>query len=346
MGVVAPESMKLSDFANDSLARTGDQIRESTRIEYAGAMKHFIATVSNVDYQTVTYKHGEVFIQSCLDQGDAPATAAKKLRHVKRLFQLAVDRGQLDDNPIRRLKEPKVPRVRVYSVDECERILKAAHEVQNESVLQWDFLITLALITGMRKSEFLNMVWSDIDFEDQIIEVNHKNNTNKTWEWRIKDTDHRTLGITEDVTSLLVDLQNKSPEGYPYVLVPPGRYDHIQQRRKDGRWSLSDARLKVINNFKNQFDLILRRAGIKTGRFHDLRNTAITKWFMMGLREYEVMRLAGHSKFETTHRFYLAVADDLVDRARQAGDETYGQSLARIWHAPLSEATNKKGQQA
>jgi len=30
------------------------------------------------------------------------------------------------------------------------------------------------------------------------------------------------------------------------------------------------------------------------------------------------MRLAGHSDFATTHKFYLAVADGLVDRARVA----------------------------
>ena len=43
------------------------------------------------------------------------------------------------------------------------------------------------------------------------------------------------------------------------------------------------------------------------------------------------MRLAGHSKLETTHRFYLAVADDLVDRARHASDAALGQILARAW---------------
>ena len=37
MGIVAPESMKLSEFARDSLTRTGGQIRESTREEYASA---------------------------------------------------------------------------------------------------------------------------------------------------------------------------------------------------------------------------------------------------------------------------------------------------------------------
>ena len=50
------------------------------------------------------------------------------------------------------------------------------------------------------------------------------------------------------------------------------------------------------------------------------------------------MTLAGHSSFATTHAFYLAVADDLVDRARVASGQGVGKDLARIWHAPcLSE---------
>ena len=42
MGIIAPESMRLSDFLEDSLARTGDQVRESTHDESRCAMKHFI----------------------------------------------------------------------------------------------------------------------------------------------------------------------------------------------------------------------------------------------------------------------------------------------------------------
>ena len=49
-------------------------------------------------------------------------------------------------------------------------------------------------------------------------------------------------------------------------------------------------------------------------------------WFANGMSEkYEVMRLAGHSDFATTHKFYLAVADGLVDRARQATSQAIGE---------------------
>ena len=120
------------------------------------------------------------------------------------------------------------------------------------------------------------------------------------------------------------------------------RYNYIQQLRKEGRWTLCDARLKVINNFGRKFEKILRRASVKNGRFHDFRNTALTNWFANGLSEFEVMKLAGHSDFKTTHQFYLAVADDLLDRAREVTVKILGKNLAHIWHAPLKSLETKK----
>lgn len=152
--------------------------------------------------------------------------------------------------------------------------------------------------------------------------------------WYVKDTDRRTLPLTKEITSLLSQHQSKQPERYPYVFVPPARYDQIQRLRKQGKWTLSDARLKVINNFGRQFGKILKRANVRKRRFHDLRNTALSNWFANGMKEYDVMHLAGHSSFATTHKFYLAVADDLVDRAKQATDKALRQNLAHIWHAP------------
>ena len=55
MGVVAPSSMRLSEFVRDSLKRTGDQIRESTRIDYQGAMDDFITLMGNMDITFLGY---------------------------------------------------------------------------------------------------------------------------------------------------------------------------------------------------------------------------------------------------------------------------------------------------
>jgi len=50
-------------------------------------------------------------------------------------------------------------------------------------------------------------------------------------------------------------------------------------------------------------------------------------WFAIGMSEHDVMVLDGHSSFATTHEFYLAVADDLIDRARVATAKGLYQKL-------------------
>jgi integrase len=58
----------------------------------------------------------------------------------------------------------------------------------------------------MRKSELLNLTWSDVDFAEMTVEVAPKENTDETWEWKIKDTDRRSLPLIEGVDQLLIDL--------------------------------------------------------------------------------------------------------------------------------------------
>jgi integrase len=236
-------------------------------------------------------EHGEFYRQACLDKGNTPATVVKKLREIKAVFQAAVARRQLEENPLRYIKMPKQSQTKINTYDnsECERIVKAAMDFiqgRNEkNNVKWDLLTLVTLATAMRRGELLNCVWEDIDFEKQTIEVSPKENAPKTWLWLIKDTDRRVLPLTDELIHLLIDHQARQPEGYPYVFVPPARYDWIQQRlRANGKWTYSDSRLTVVGNFDKQFNLILDLAHVKKGTFHDLRKTAICNWLAEGLR--------------------------------------------------------------
>lgn len=136
------------------------------------------------------------------------------------------------------------------------------------------------------------------------------------------------MPLKEDVSRLLIQLQNRRPEGHPYVLVPPKRYDHIQQvLRPKGKWTLSSARTKIINNLTRHFNRILAKARVEHGTFHNIRKTAITNWFRQGLSEHDIMTPASHANFETTYRFYLVVAGNLMERARKAITHQVSQEL-------------------
>jgi len=347
MGIVGPVSMRLSDFLEDSLRRSRGQVRESTLTQRSIAMRHFIKVIGNIDYLQVRHEHGEQFIQARLDAGRSPATVHKELRGIRRVFQLAKERRQIEENPFLLIHKPRVPRkaINIYSDEQCAQLIKSAGELQRKERLDWRLLIIMALYTGLRRGEWLNATWSDVNFDRQTIVVAPKRSTDKTWEWHIKDTERRTLPLTDEISAMLAEHRSRQPQGYPYVFVPPSRYDHIQKRRRQGNWTVQDGTCPV-NNFTRQWQVILAHAGIELGEFHDLRCTCLTRWFENGLSEYDVMKLAGHSDFGTTHRFYLAVRRDLLDRARRASEATMNRDFGTHLARTLISEKNEEGRQS
>ncbi|MHC4072578.1 MAG: hypothetical protein ACYTGS_11185 [Planctomycetota bacterium] len=90
IGVVEPGSMTLRDFVEDSVTKTGGQIRESTRKDYLAAMRDFVRVVGNIDCRRVSLADAECYHQRCLEKGNSPATVKKKLAEIKTLFGMAV----------------------------------------------------------------------------------------------------------------------------------------------------------------------------------------------------------------------------------------------------------------
>ncbi|MBN2316289.1 MAG: tyrosine-type recombinase/integrase [Sedimentisphaerales bacterium] len=199
MNVAEPISMRLTDFFQDSLLHTKGQIQTTTLEDRAKTMKDFTACVGDIDVQAVRYEHGERFIQYCRTQNLAAGTITKKVKQLKRVFQLAEDRGQLDRHSLRKLKPPKAPRrkILVYTHKECHGLCGFAKQYEEKgSPIKWELLIRMCLGTGMRRGELLNTTWRDIDFARMTVDVSPKKNREDTYEWHIKDTERRTLPLT------------------------------------------------------------------------------------------------------------------------------------------------------
>jgi integrase len=345
MNVAEPLAMTLSDFFRDSLARTKGQVRATSLGETKRSMKDFVECVSNIDVQEVRYEHGERFIQYCLDRKLSAGTVTKKIKHLKRVFQLAEDRGQLDRHSLRKLRPPKVAKrkVRVFTAQKCDALCKAARQYEEKGrPVKWELLIRMCLATGMRRGEVMNTTWRDIDFAGMRVEVSPKKSLADTWEWHVKDTDRRTLPLTAELVNGLATHQVSQTEGNPYIFVPMARYELIQELRRAGQWSVDKGR-SPLSKFCHHFNRIRRLAGIETGTFHDLRRTCLSSWVSQGLSLHEVKELAGHAGIETTERFYLAVRKDVVDRARAASDASRkGHSVARLLRAPDESDGNQE----
>lgn len=320
MGYVEPDSMKLSEFIKDSFQRSKNLTRKSTLRDYEIILQEFISVVGDRDFQIIEHADGEYFLNYCVEKGNAPSTIKKKVRTLKRIYNLAIQRRQIDENPFRFLKGPKIPKKKVLVLSEPEMInlIKASRDTPDIYGFRWDILILMAWATGMRKGELLNLTWRDIDFENRVVQITAKQDTELTWQWDIKDHDERTLPLTDKLIDILTELQVTVTEGCPYVFVPYARYQEIMKKRSESNWDSIKTRENLIPHFSPHFKALRQKAGILQDiTFHDLRSTALSGWCRNGMNINEVKELAGHSSIVTTQEFYIAVTSDLVDRARR-----------------------------
>jgi integrase len=190
------------------------------------------------------------------------ASINRELACLKHMFYLAMDWELVDKNPvasksIRFYKE--IRRNRILSTDEIDRLLSESKDHTYQ-------IICIALNTGMRTSEILQLKWDDVDLANAVIHVKFTKN-----------------GIDRDIpiNSFLKGVFETIPRLGEYVFM----------NTKTG---------KPITTIRKSFGHAVRRAKIDKFRFHDLRHTFSSYLAMNGVDEVTRAELLGHSKRSMT----------------------------------------------
>lgn len=210
-----------------------------------------------------------------------PATVNRNLATIKRLFSLAVDWDYSDINPVKKIKFFKEPpgRTRFLLQAEIDALLKACDEVnlkaRNRSK-HLKMMIIIALNTGMRKGELLNLKWDDIDFSNKMIKIRTS-----------KNGEERNISMNEDVKKVIDELSSlRKKKNVLYI------DDFVFS--KGGKPFLC---------IKNAFQSALEIAKISNFHWHDLRHTCASHMAMKGIDLNTIRETLGHKSMAMTLRY-------------------------------------------
>jgi integrase len=203
----------------------------------------------------------------------APGTVTRYLAILSHVFTIAVnDWGWVDDSPMRKVTKPKQRRGRVRFLDDDERArLLTACRTSDKPYLYR--IVVLALSTGMRKGEMMNLRWKDVDLEKQRI-ILHETKNNEI----------RVVPLTGTALKLLIDLAKEGSIETDY-LFPSERE---KNRPMDIRFTWEKA---------------LEQANISDFRFHDLRHSAASYLAMNGASLNEIADVLGHKTIQMSKRY-------------------------------------------
>jgi integrase len=146
---------------------------ERTLENYRYHLDHnLLPTLGHRRLQEISTDDCARLIASLRSKGLAAKTIAGALVPLGRILSLALRRGHITDNPLRRLDQSERPRIhrreqRVLSHDEISRLLAA-------SLPSYRPLLATALYSGMRLSELLGLTWADIDLTNGLLRLRYQ----------------------------------------------------------------------------------------------------------------------------------------------------------------------------
>jgi len=305
-------SQLLSQFEEYYLKKNAQRLSYAAKEKAKYSLRHLLKYLGDVPLDSIDLADCEDF-QEYLAGVVSRNSANSYIATISTVFNFALRRDMINRNVFDKLRPLKVTpsEIRVFNGTEVAAILRAANPF-------WRFRILAALTGGLRKGEVLNLTRDDIDERSRIIRVQPKRNTATTWAWEPKDYEIRVVPLAPEFYNLLVTFVLPSISAdQPYICLTDQRYGNLRKRIGD----LDERVRKTPDENWRPFRNLMLRAGVN-GTFHDLRRTCITVW-SRSLPAQEVMKLAGHSDFETTLKYYAGIRPDIIALASTATSGAY-----------------------
>ncbi len=219
------------------------------------------------------------------------ATINRELGILSKIFSIAVSNGYTRENPVRHVNKLSVK-------NKIERHLSPEEELRMFKVCNNDFsflnineeekyklrqkcsnkyaylksILLVALNTGMRKSEILNLTWDCVDFDTNEITVLDTKNGKKN-----------IIPMSCKIKTLLSE-KYKTESQNKYVFTNPITNDRYV-------------------DIKKAFKTVCELANVEKLRFHDLRHTAATRMVACGVPLPAVKEILNHASINTTMRY-------------------------------------------
>ncbi|MGZ3604700.1 MAG: tyrosine-type recombinase/integrase [Thermodesulfobacteriota bacterium] len=277
-----PDPIKFHAFAKEYLQWAKANKKPSSYVRDSYIMRTFDVEFEGKNIGDITTWHIEKF-KTERKKTVNPASINRELAILKHLFSKAVEWGKLKESPAgKKVKFFKgaVNRVRFLMPNEFQTLLSNCDDFLKP-------IVTVAVHTGMRRGELLNLKWDQVSFEQGIITI-----------LDTKNSERKDIPMDDTVKATLQGLERR------------------------GEFVFPNNRGKPFNptTIHYAFHAALDRTGITDFRFHDLRHTFASNLVMAGVKIEKVQKLMGHKMIGMTQRYahlapgYLMESVKVLDR--------------------------------
>ncbi len=261
------KNVSVSEIINDYLSRKRGTLR--SLVNWKRYAKQWKAILAGKSVRQVVPGDVERYAARRRGEGLKDASVNRELTFLRAVFNMAIEDGKADTNPVRSkffLKENN-ERVRYLTEEEESRLRVAIGEDD------WP-KIAFALSTGFRQGNQFRCRWTDVNFETGQIQAR-----------KPKSGRDYYVPMNDELRAILGALPSRLRSEWVFP-------------SKTGKTSLNPR-----NFAKRIFRPALKRAGIEDFHWHDLRHSFASRLAMKGVDLRTVQELMGHKTLAMTLRY-------------------------------------------
>lgn len=213
----------------------------------------------------------DTFKMRCERDKAAAGVVNKELFYIKAVLSLARRRGFIsmsaDDLEDVKMVADNQPKPVEYGPEEAAQIIRVASPF-------WRMTVLLVSMTGMRRTELLNLRWKDVHFDEDYLVIADR------LEWRSKTRRSLAVPLHPDLREALRAWSRVSDDG---EMVLP--------------WHTTPT------EFSKAFKRLLKKAGLSGGSLKSFRHGVVSELVDTNLNSRKVSRFVGHVRPSTTDKY-------------------------------------------
>lgn len=153
------------------------KLKERTRERYMELSQRTYTAIGHLKLDKINTRQVQCFInqlgQDGINQRTGGRLSPKTIKHylsfVSTIFDYAIRMGIVKENPCKHVILPEQAKTekQCYTIEETQTFL----QLLEYEPLKYQVFFTLAIYGGFRRAELLGLEWSDIDFQNNTIEI-------------------------------------------------------------------------------------------------------------------------------------------------------------------------------
>jgi integrase len=295
------EGTTLANYLERWLGHVSTRLRPRSLASYRQlAELHVIPYLGQQKLSELRPMHVQDLYQKLLARGrrtkNGGELSANSVLHVHRVLFSALKQAVrwrlVPTNVAEAVEPPRIRRTEMRTLDAAEvrRLLGAAEKSRLYEV------ILIAVTTGMRRGEILGLRWADVDFDRSRITVSSALQLDGSLAEPKTPRSRRDVGMPTTLRDVL--RTHKARQNEDKLALGAGYVDQglVFANESGGSWK--------ADGISTLYRGIVKRAGLGTLRFHDLRHTAASLMLQEGLPITTVAAILGHANTSTTLSVY------------------------------------------